>query len=65
MEQQPNKPSPNFYKAAGVAFLAVSVMLIWLAATHHEWVYWALGIGSIANAIMCFLKSLVPRETKN
>jgi hypothetical protein len=65
MDQPERKPSPNFYKVAAVAFLAVAVELIWVAVTRHGGVYWALGIISIFNAIMCLLKSQVPRETKN
>ncbi len=65
MDRQERKPSPNFYKAMAVAFLAIGVVLIWQATVRHEWVFWALGIITILNAIMCALKSLVPRETGN
>ncbi|HKF21952.1 MAG TPA: hypothetical protein VKE93_10300 [Candidatus Angelobacter sp.] len=65
MEPQERKPSPNFYKIVAVAFLFIGVVLIWQAAVRHEWLFWALGIMTILNAIMSFLKSLVPRETKN
>ena len=60
---EPRKPSPNFYKVMAVAFLAVGVVLIWQAMVRHEWVFWALGIMTIVNAIMSALKSLVPKET--
>ena len=46
-----------------VAFLAVGIVLIWQAIVRHEWVFWALGIMTILNAIMSALKSLVPKET--
>jgi uncharacterized membrane protein HdeD (DUF308 family) len=63
--QEPRKPSPNFYKAMAVAFLLIGVVLIWQATVRHEWLFWALGIMTILNAIMSALKSLVPRETRN
>jgi 1,4-dihydroxy-2-naphthoate octaprenyltransferase len=62
---EPRKPSPNFYKAIAVAFLAIGGVLIWQAVVRHDWLFWALGIMTILNAIMSGLKSLVPRETKN
>jgi 1,4-dihydroxy-2-naphthoate octaprenyltransferase len=62
---EPRKTSPNFYKAIAVAFLVIGVVLIWQAVVRHEWLFWALGIMTILNAIMSALKSLVPRETKN
>ena len=64
MEQQPRKPSPSFYKIIAVIFLGIGGVLIWQATVRHEWVFWALGIMTILNAIMSALKSLVPRETK-
>ena len=63
-DKSKRKPSPKFYKAMAVAFLAVGVVLIWQAVVRHEWVFWALGIMTILNAIMSALKSLTPRETK-
>jgi hypothetical protein len=65
MEQQPNNPKPGFYKVMALAFLAIGVWLIWQATIRHEWVFWALGIMTIVNAIMSALKSLVPREKQN
>ena len=65
MDQQERKPSPNFYKVMAVAFLVIGVILIWQAVVRHEWLFWALGIMTILNAIMSALKSLVPRETKH
>jgi 1,4-dihydroxy-2-naphthoate octaprenyltransferase len=66
MEEKPKtNPSPNFYKAMAVAFLAIGVVLIWQATVKHEWLFWALGIMTILNAIMSALKSLVPREKQN
>ncbi|HMF91154.1 MAG TPA: hypothetical protein VKL40_10945 [Candidatus Angelobacter sp.] len=62
---EPRKPSPNFYKVMAVAFLVIGVVLIWQAVVRHEWLFWALGIMTILNAIMSALKSLVPRETKH
>jgi uncharacterized membrane protein HdeD (DUF308 family) len=62
---EPRKPSPNFYKVIAVAFLVIGVILIWQATVRHEWLFWALGIMTILNAIMSALKSLVPRERKN
>ena len=46
-----------------VAFLVIGVLLIWQAMVRHEWLFWALGIMTILNAIMSALKSLVPKET--
>jgi hypothetical protein len=61
---QPRNPTPNFYKAMAVLFLAIGVAVIWAAVVRHEWVFWAIGIMTIVNAGMAWLKSLVPRETK-
>jgi Na+/H+ antiporter NhaB len=61
---EPRKPSPNFYKIMAIAFLVIGGLVIWAAVVRHEWVYWALGIMTIINAGMAWLKSLVPRETK-
>jgi hypothetical protein len=65
MEQQPRKPSPNFYKVIAVAFLVIGAVLIWQAVVTHDWRYWAFGIMTVLNAIVSALKSQVPRETKN
>jgi uncharacterized membrane protein HdeD (DUF308 family) len=64
-EKQERKPSPNFYKVVAVAFLVIGLVLIWQAAVHHDWRYWAFGIMTIINAIVSMLKSRVPRETKD
>jgi hypothetical protein len=61
---QPRNPTPNFYKAMAVLFLVIGVAVIWAAVVRHEWVFWAIGIMTIVNAGMAWLKSLVPRETK-
>lgn len=58
------KPSPNFYKIMAVVFLIIGAWLIWQAVIRHEWFYWAIGLLTIANALMSALKSLVPRETR-
>lgn len=63
MEQQRN-PAPGFYKIVAVAFAIVSVVLFWFAATRHEWMFWAMAIITLVNAIMSFLKSLVPGGRK-
>jgi hypothetical protein len=62
---EPRKPSPHFYKVAAVLFLIIGVGVIWAAAVRHEWVFWAIGIMTIINAGMAWLKSLVPRETRH
>lgn len=61
--QHPN-PKPNFYKAIAVAFLVIGIVVIGAAVVRHEWVFWALGIMTLINAGMSWVKSLVPRETK-
>jgi uncharacterized membrane protein HdeD (DUF308 family) len=60
---EPRKPKPSFYRIMAVVFLIIGAVLLWWAATHHEWVYWAFGIMTIVNGLMSGLKSLVPRET--
>jgi len=46
-------------------FLAIAMVLLWLAATRHEWFYWVIGIMTIFNAAMAGLKSIVaPRESQ-
>jgi Na+/H+ antiporter NhaB len=61
MEQQPlRNPAPGFYKIAAIVFALVSCVLFWLAATRHDWMYWAMAIITLVNAIMSFIKSLVP-----
>lgn len=47
-----------------VAFLVIGALVIWAAVVRHEWVYWALGVMTIINAGMAWLKSQVPGETK-
>ena len=47
-----------------VLFLAIGIGVIWAAVVRHEWVFWAIGIMTIINAGMSWLKSLTPRETK-
>jgi 1,4-dihydroxy-2-naphthoate octaprenyltransferase len=61
---EPRNPKPNFYKAMAIAFLVIGVVVIWAAVVRHEWVFWAIGIMTIINAGMAWLKSLVPRETR-
>ena len=61
---QGKNPSPNFYKVMAVLFLAIGIGVIWAAVVRHEWVFWAIGIMTIINAGMSWLKSLTPRETK-
>ena len=61
MVQQPlRNPSPGFYKVAAIAFALISGVLFWFAATRHEWLFWAMAIITLLNAIMSLLKSLVP-----
>ena len=62
-KQRPN-PKPGFYKSMAFAFLIIGIIVIWAAVVRHEWVFWAIGIMTIINAGMAWLKSLVPRETK-
>ena len=65
MDENPRpNPSPNFYKIVAVAFLLIGAWLIWQAVTKHEWLFWAMGILTIVNAIMSALKSLTPGETR-
>ncbi len=63
MEQQRN-PSPGFYKVMAVIFLAIGVVLIWQALVRHEWIFWAIGILTILNSIMAWLKSLTQAKTR-
>jgi hypothetical protein len=64
MQQSPKPPAPNFYKIIAVLFLVIGIAVIWAAVVRKEWVFWAIGIMTIINAGMAWLKSLVPRETK-
>ena len=64
MQQAPKTPTPNFYKIIAVLFLVIGIAVIWAAVVKKEWVFWAIGIMTIINAGMAWLKSLVPRETK-
>ena len=58
-------PSPAFYRVVAVCFLAIAIVLLWLAATRHEWFYWVIGIMTVFNALMAGLKSIVPpRESQ-
>jgi len=60
MSQQQGNPSPRFYKLVAIAFALTSGVLFWIAATRHQWAFWAMAIITLLNAIMSFLKSLVP-----
>lgn len=61
MEQQPlRNPAPRFYKVAALAFLLISGVLFWYAATRHGWMLWTMAVLTLLNAIMSLLKSLVP-----
>ena len=64
MPDQRPSPKPGFYKAMAFAFLVIGIVVIGAAIVRHEWVFWALGIMTLINAGMSWLKSLVPRETK-
>ncbi len=64
MEQQQRNPSPGFYKVMAVIFLAIGVVLIWQALVRHEWIFWAIGILTILNSIMAWLKSLTQAKTR-
>ncbi|HEY6272085.1 MAG TPA: hypothetical protein VIX19_08835 [Terriglobales bacterium] len=63
-QNQRSSPKPGFYRIMAVAFLLLAVWLIWQAVVKHEWMFWAMGILTIANAFMSALKSLTPRETR-
>lgn len=62
--QQAKNPAPNFYKIMAVLFFVIGVAVIGAAVVFHGWMYWAIGIMTLINAGMSWLKSLVPRETK-
>ncbi|HLW52414.1 MAG TPA: hypothetical protein VKW06_06190 [Candidatus Angelobacter sp.] len=64
MQQPAKQPKPNFYKLMAGLFLVIGIGVIWMAVVRHEWVFWALGILTLINAGMSWLKSLVPGETK-
>jgi hypothetical protein len=61
---EPRKPSPNFYRVIAVFFLIIGVVLVWQALRRHEWFFWAIAILTVVNGLMAWLKSQVPRETK-
>lgn len=62
--QQGKNPTPNFYKTMAVLFLVIGVAIICGAVIRHGWMLWTIGIMTLINAGMSWLKSLVPRETK-
>lgn len=45
-------------------FFVVGVAVIWAAVVRHGWMLWTIGIMTLINAGMSWLKSLVPRETR-
>ena len=47
-----------------IAFLVIGVVVVGAAVHYHEWMYWAVGVMTLINAGMAWLKSLTPRETK-
>jgi hypothetical protein len=57
-------PSPNFYKVIAGFCLVIGAVLIWQAMMRHEWFFWAMGILTVINALVAYLKSLMPRETR-
>jgi hypothetical protein len=61
---EPRKPSPNFYRMIALLFLIIAGALVWQAVRRHEWFFWVIAILTIVNALMAWLKSQVPRETK-
>jgi hypothetical protein len=65
MDQVRTNSSPRFYKNAAILFFLIGGILLWVAITHHDWVYWAFAGITILNAVMSLLKFYQVRETKS
>ncbi len=59
MDQRNNKP--EFYRTVAIAFVVISGVLFYAAATRHQWFFWAMAIITLINALMTVLKYLTVR----